>query len=140
MGLHLPAPGGDDFREISEINVTPFIDVILVLLVVFMIAVPVSVAYVPVHLPVSHTEPDPPPPRPVIVSIRADGSVYLAARLVPPGGLDGALAAAARPDSLIFLQADKQLPYGGLMAVLDQLRAGGYMKVSLVSQAAPAGP
>lgn len=134
MVLKIPNSHGDEFREASEINVTPFIDVILVLLIVFMIAAPLSTVNVPVNLPVSHAASQPPPVKPVIVSVRADRSLFVDDQPVSSGGLAAALKqAGAQSGTRIFLRADKSLPYGDLMKVLDTLRGGGFTEVSLVT-------
>ncbi len=134
MALKIPPAASDDFREASEINVTPFIDVILVLLIVFMIAAPLSTVNVPVNLPVSRASIQAAPPKPVIVSIRADKSLFVDDQPVSAGALAGALAkVGAQSNTRIFLRADKNLSYGDLMQFLDDLRAGGFTKVSLVA-------
>ena len=134
MALKIPDSHGDEFREASEINVTPFIDVILVLLIIFMIAAPLSTVNVPVNLPVSRATSQPAPAKPVIVSVRADHALFVDDRPVSPGGLSDALEqAGAHSDTRIFLRADKSLSYGDLMNVLDNLRGGGFTEVSLVA-------
>ena len=139
-----------DFAESHEINVTPFIDVILVLLIIFMVAAPLSTVDLPVDLPSSTATPQKKPDKPTYVSIRADLAVAIGETMVKRVDLVRTLDSApdAGKDRFIFLRADRAVPYGDLMDVLEILRAGGYAKIKLValegvpdasaSQAAPA--
>ncbi|HEX2335540.1 MAG TPA: TonB system transport protein ExbD [Hyphomicrobiaceae bacterium] len=126
--------GDDDGGELHEINVTPFIDVMLVLLIIFMVAAPLSTVDVAVDLPVSTAKPQPRPEQPLFLSIKADLSLALGNNPIPAGQLGSALDAAtsADRDKRIFLRADKSVPYGELTRVMNLLRAAGYLKVALV--------
>ena len=126
--------GDDDGGELHEINVTPFIDVMLVLLIIFMVAAPLSTVDVAVDLPVSTAKPQPRPEQPLFLSIKADLSLALGNNPIPAGQLGSALdaATAADRDKRIFLRADKSVPYGELTRVMNLLRAAGYLKVALV--------
>ena len=138
----------DDLPEHHEINVTPFIDVMLVLLIIFMIAAPLSTVDVAVELPVSTATPQPRPDKPLFLTVKADLSLAIGEDAVPRTQVGDALDRATNSDRLkrVFLRADKTVPYGELMRVMNLLRAAGYLKVALVGlegtevQTAPGAP
>ena len=142
----------DDFAEAHEINVTPFIDVILVLLIIFMVAAPLSTVDLPIDLPSSTATPTKKPDKPTFVTIKPDLAVAIGETPVKRVDLVRSLDAMAdmSKDSFVFLRADRAVPYGEMMDVLEILRAGGYSKIKLValegvpdaaqSPAAPASP
>jgi biopolymer transport protein ExbD len=145
MAVSLQHQDNDDLAEISDINVTPFIDVILVLLIIFMVAAPLSTVDVAVDLPTSNAPQQPRPDKPVFVTVKGDLSLTLGDDTVSREGLPGALdrATEANHDQRIFLRADRTVPYGDLMKVMNLLRDAGYLKVGLVgleeaSQGTPA--
>src|SRR5436309_14150636 len=125
----------DEFSEAHEINVTPFIDVMLVLLIIFMVAAPLSTVDLPVDLPSSTATPQKKPDKPTYVSIKSDLAVAIGETMVKRVDLVRALDSApdASKDRFIFLRADRAVPYGDLMDVLEILRAGGYSKIKLVA-------
>jgi biopolymer transport protein ExbD len=125
----------DDFEEAHEINVTPFIDVMLVLLIIFMVAAPLSTVDLPVDLPTSTADPQKRPDKPTYLTIKSDLSLALGETAVKRQDLIGAFDAAVNnaKDHRIFLRADRTVPYGEMMDVLEILRKGGYLKVSLVA-------
>jgi len=133
MGLHLNE-GGDDLAENHEINVTPFIDVMLVLLIIFMVAAPLATVDIKVDLPASTAKPAPRPEKPVFLSVKADQNVYVGDEKVQRDQLGAVLDAKTKgdKDTTIFFQADKGVDYGDLMEVMNSLRAAGYLKVGLV--------
>ena len=135
MGASIAEGGLDDdedFAETHEINVTPFIDVMLVLLIIFMVAAPLSTVDLPVDLPSSTATPQKKPDKPTYVSIKADLAVAIGENLVKRVDLVRTLDAMPNmsKDRFIFLRADRAVPYGDLMDVLEILRAGGYTKSS----------
>jgi biopolymer transport protein ExbD len=129
-----------DFAETHEINVTPFIDVMLVLLIIFMVAAPLATVDLPIDLPTSSAVPQKKPDKPTYVSIKPDLTVAIGETAVKRAELVSALDAAPdnSKDRFIFLRADKAVPYGDLMDVLEILRAGGYTKLKLVALEVPA--
>ncbi|CAM3614611.1 TonB system transport protein ExbD [Pseudomonas sp. NPDC087612] len=133
MGLHLNE-GGDDLAENHEINVTPFIDVMLVLLIIFMVAAPLATVDIKVDLPASTAKPAPRPEKPVFLSVKADQNLYVGDEQVQRDQLGAILDAKTKgdKDTTIFFQADKGVDYGDLMEVMNTLRAAGYLKVGLV--------
>jgi biopolymer transport protein ExbD len=124
----------DELSENHEINVTPFIDVMLVLLIIFMVAAPLSTVDVPVDLPAARATPQPRPDKPIYLSVKSDLSLNLGNDEVSEASIGSALAALTNSDreQRIFLRADKTVPYGELMRVMNLLRSEGYLKIALV--------
>jgi biopolymer transport protein ExbD len=133
--------GEDSLADIHEINVTPFIDVMLVLLIIFMVAAPLATVDVAVNLPTAAAQAQPRPPMPQFLTVKADLTLALGDQPVDRDALGGALDAATKRDrdARIFLRADKTVPYGNLMEVMNLLRGAGYLKIALVGlEKAPA--
>jgi biopolymer transport protein ExbD len=124
-----------DLPEISDINVTPFIDVMLVLLIIFMVAAPLSTVDVSVDLPVSNAEAQPRPDKPIFLTLKSDLSLALADDAIASDALQSALDRQTDGDRnrRIYLRADRTVAYGELMKVMNLLRAAGYLKVALVA-------
>jgi biopolymer transport protein ExbD len=125
----------DDFDEAHDINVTPFIDVMLVLLIIFMVAAPLSTVDLPVDLPTATAVPEKKPDKPTYVTIQADLAVAVDDTPVKRVDLVRSLDAmsGSEKDQRILLRADRGVPYGELMDVLERLRLGGYSKIALVA-------
>ena len=136
---------GDDLAEVSEINVTPFIDVILVLLIIFMVAAPLATVSVEVKLPTAVAEPQENPPKPVFISIQNDGDVFLGDFRTSVGSLGDDLRTQIRTrnpeEERIFIRADQQTRYGDFMQVMNALQDNGFYSVALVGEdnSTPAG-
>ena len=144
MAIRLSAEE-DALEAAHEINVTPFIDVMLVLLIVFMVAAPLSTVDVNVDLPASTAQPAPRPNKPLFLTIKPDLSLTLGETPIDRSGLAGALDARTQGDNeeRIFIRADRIVPYGEVMEVMNLLRTAGYLKIGLVgleeAQASSAG-
>lgn len=125
----------DEYDEVHDINVTPFIDVILVLLIIFMVAAPLSTVDLPVDLPSSTANPQKKPDKPTYVTIKSDLAVAIGETMVKRVDLAHQLDQLPEmtKDKRIFLRADKTVPYGEIMSVFELLRSGGYLKVALVA-------
>ncbi len=133
--------GLGDLQEVSDINVTPFIDVILVLLIIFMVAAPLATVDLPIDLPMSASSSQSRPDKPTYVSIKPDLGLAIGTTPVRREDLVRVLDAAdANRDRVIFLRADRNVHYGELIGVLELLRQGGYAKVKLVTVQSPAQP
>ena len=126
--------GDDALSEIHEINVTPFIDVILVLLIIFMIAAPLATVDISVDLPAANAERTQRPDKPVFLTLKSDLSLAVDNDQIARSGLSAALDRATSGDKQqrVFMRADKAVPYGELMALMNDLRSAGYLHVALV--------
>ena len=133
MSIRL-AQDEQDLGIVHEINVTPFIDVILVLLIIFMIAAPLATVDVGVDLPTSNAERQPRPDQPIFLTIKSDLTLALGDAPVARAALQPALDAMSKGDRTqrVFLRADKAVAYGSLMETMNLLRTAGYLKVALV--------
>ena len=126
--------GDDALSEVHEINVTPFIDVILVLLIIFMIAAPLATVDISVDLPAANAERTPRPDKPLFLTLKSDLSLTLDNDALNRAALAASLDKATTGDKeqRVFLRADKTVPYGELMTLMNELRSAGYLHVALV--------
>ncbi|MDU6410649.1 MAG: TonB system transport protein ExbD [Yersiniaceae bacterium] len=124
----------DESGEMHEINVTPFIDVMLVLLIIFMVAAPLATVDVRVNLPASTSKPSPRPEKPLFLTVNAEKQLFVGDVPVPREQLTAQLAQQTHGDkeTTIFFRADKSVDYETMMGVMDTLRQAGYLKVGLV--------
>ena len=141
MGAKLSGSGGGkyDVEANSEINVTPFVDVMLVLLIIFMVAAPMAAVTVKVELPPAVSPPSSNPPKPVYISIQPGGDVYIGDIASDTGAigedLRKALGDRRNPEKeRIFIRADKNVVYGDFMAVMNMLQDNGFYSVALVGE------
>ncbi|ANI30109.1 biopolymer transporter ExbD [Yersinia entomophaga] len=137
MAMHMNE-NPDESGELHDINVTPFIDVMLVLLIIFMVAAPLATVDIKVDLPASSAAPQPRPEKPVFLSVKADNQLFVGEQQVDRETLAVALdkRTQSNKETTIFFQADKSVDYETLMSVMDSLRKAGYLKVGLVGMEA----
>lgn len=135
MAIHLNENRDDD-GEMHDINVTPFIDVMLVLLIIFMVAAPLATVDVKVNLPATSSQPEPRPEKPVYLSVKADKSMFIGNEPVTAQTLVETLSSVTdgKKDTTVFFRADKSVDYETMMTVMDKLRQAGYLKIGLVGQ------
>jgi biopolymer transport protein TolR len=128
----------------AEINVTPFVDVMLVLLIIFMVTAPLMASGVPVDLPDSRAEALEQEPDQITVALDREGAVFVDDQPVDRGGLEFALAEASGGDGaakpLVTLRADRALDWGRVMAVMGELNRAGFSQISLVSNSSAEAP
>jgi biopolymer transport protein ExbD len=132
----------DELAPVHDINVTPFIDVILVLLIIFMIAAPLATVDVAVDLPASTAQRQPRPNKPIFLTIKRDRTLALGDETVARADLAPVLDRLSAGDrqQRVFLRADKAVSYGDMMDVMNALRGAGYLKVALVGLEATPSP
>ena len=126
---------------LSEINVTPLVDVMLVLLIIFMVAAPLMTVGVPVNLPKTAAAKLSQPKQPVVISIDEQGQPFLGTEPLTPGMMMPQLKAlaSADPAQVVLVRGDRAVPYGRVVEIMGQVSAAGFSKVSLIAQA-PNGP
>jgi len=126
----------------AEINVTPLVDVMLVLLIIFMVTVTLPAVGVPIELPESRAAPVEEAPDQITISIDRAGVIYIEDAAVPAGGLPAALEALDRGGELplIVLRGDRSLDYGRVMQVMGELGRAGFTSISLVTDGSVSAP
>ena len=130
------------YRPLAEINVTPMVDVMLVLLIIFMVTAPLMTSGVSVDLPKTDAKPLNSDSEPLTVTIKADGSIFLQEQAVDLGELVAKLQAISQnnPERRIFVRGDKDLAYGRIMEVMGTITQGGFTKVALLAEQTAAPP
>jgi biopolymer transport protein TolR len=130
---------GDSYKPLAEINVTPFVDVMLVLLIIFMVAAPLMVQGVPLELPKTTASKIGAQKKPMVVSLAPDGKLYIRDEEVTHDTLVPRLEQikAQEGDAIVYVRADRKIPYGDVMELLGRVGDSGYARVSLLSQPAP---
>jgi biopolymer transport protein ExbD/biopolymer transport protein TolR len=140
MGAQLSGGGGSKYsiQQNSEINVTPFVDVMLVLLIIFMVAAPLATVSVKIDLPNAVAKPSPNPPKPVFISIKPNGSLYIGDF---PTSLDGLgddlkkqIGKRDPTHERIYIRADKDTEYGDFLDLMNKLQDNGFYSVALVGE------
>jgi biopolymer transport protein ExbD len=147
MAAKLSGGGGGKYHveQNSDINVTPFVDIMLVLLIIFMVAAPLATVSIEVKLPTAVAEPQENPPKPVFISIQNDGDVFLGDFRSSPEALGDDLRNLIRTrnpeEERIFIRGDQQTRYGDFMQVMNALQDNGFYSVALVGEdnSTPAG-
>ncbi len=134
-GMIGPGAGRKRYRPMAEINVTPLVDVMLVLLIIFMVTAPMITSSVNVNLPQANAKPAPSDSKPITISVNAQG-VFLANTQVQLPNLVATLQAASQnnPDQRIYVRGDKDVPYGTMIQVMATITQGGFTKVALLAQ------
>jgi len=124
------------YRPMSEINVTPLVDVMLVLLVVFMVAAPLLTVGVPVDLPQTQAPPITEPKEPLVITINGDGQIFLQETEVPTDSLVPRLQAitGSNPEALLYVRGDRAINYGRVVEVMSLISTAGFRKVSLIAE------
>ena len=123
------------YQPMSAINVTPFVDVMLVLLVVFMVAAPLLTVGVPVDLPQTQAPPVTEPKEPLVITINSEGRIFIQDTDVPSESLVPRLGAITgnNPDALLYVRGDKAINYGRVLEVMSLVSSAGFRKVSLIA-------
>src|SRR5215468_8313003 len=123
------------YRPMSEINVTPLVDVMLVLLVVFMVAAPLLTVGVPVDLPQTQAPPITEPKEPLVITINSEGHLFIQETEIPTESLVPRLGAITgnNPDALLYVRGDKAINYGRVLEVMSLVSSAGFRKVSLIT-------
>ena len=127
------------FKPMAEINVTPMVDVMLVLLIIFMVTAPLLTVGIPVNLPQTRAEPLSNPDEPIVVTINDKGAIYLQETTIGDDALVARLQAITenKPDTKIFVRGDRKIDYGRVMQVMGMIKSAGFTQVALVVDLPP---
>jgi biopolymer transport protein TolR len=130
---------GSAFKPMAEINVTPMVDVMLVLLIIFMVTAPLLTVGIPVNLPQTRAEPLSNPDEPIVVTINDKGAIYLQETTIGDDALVARLQAITenKPDTKIFVRGDRKIDYGRVMQVMGMIKSAGFTQVALVVDLPP---
>lgn len=144
MSVNMNGAGDDDdggYQPMAEINITPFVDVMLVLLIIFMVAAPLMVAGVPIDLPKTSAAKLDAPKKPLVITMTKDRQFQIRDDFIAAPDLVSRLAALrkAEGDTVVYVRADQSIPYGDVMQVLGQVGESGYGRLSLLSHKTPGG-
>jgi biopolymer transport protein ExbD len=141
MAAQLAGPGGSgkfDLKQNAEINVTPFVDVMLVLLIIFMVSAPLATVSIKVDLPPATPPKDAHPKKPTYISLQKGGHIYVVASPTNLGNLAGDLTRALDvpnpQNEVVLIRADRDVKYADFMAVVNQLQTDGFYKVGLITE------
>jgi len=134
-----PAGDSGEYTPLADINVTPMVDVMLVLLIIFMVAAPLMMVGVPVELPKTAAARISQPKKPVIVTVNREGRLFVADQEVDSSAFAARLAElrAADPDAIVYVRGDRGIPYGRVMEVMGRVGQAGFSRISLISEALP---
>ncbi len=141
MAAQLAGPGGAgkfDLKQNAEINVTPFVDVMLVLLIIFMVSAPLATVSIKIDLPPATPPKDAHPKKPTYISLQKGGHIYIVSNPTSLTGLAGDLARALDvpnpQNEVVLIRADRDVKYADFMAVVNQLQTDGFYKVGLITE------
>ncbi len=138
MGIQFnsgPSVKRHNYQQNAEMNITPFVDVMLVLLIIFMVAAPLATVDIPVDLPSNTATTSPPPTDPVYISVQADGQLFVQEEPMELATLAASVHAYTNgnPETRMYLRGDQAIDYGTLMRVMNALQRAGYTRISLVA-------
>jgi biopolymer transport protein TolR len=141
-GRHSGRGAAGRYRPMSEINVTPFVDVMLVLLIVFMVTAPLLTVGVPIELPQTEAAPINEPKEPLTITVNREGAVFIQETDVPIDSLIARLQAitGSNPDAVLYVRGDKEINYGRVLEVMSLVSSAGFRKVALVAETPRGGP
>jgi biopolymer transport protein ExbD len=141
MAAQLAGPGGEgkfQLRQNAEINVTPFVDVMLVLLIIFMVSAPLATVSIKIDLPPATPPKDAHPKKPTYISLQKGGAIYVVTDKTSLASLSADLARALNvpnpQNEVVLIRADRDVKYKDFMAVVNQLQTDGFYKVGLITE------